>query len=92
MSDIYKSISKKWQKRWFLALRTIILCESLCGLVCGLVCGSVNRSTNFLVHTLWHVHEFVNSIDFLNISLWFLGWEVTTLYVVQALCAWSSEP
>ena len=49
-------------------------------------------SIGFFVQTFEHVHEFMNNVDFLNISLWFLDREVTTLFVVQALCAWPSEP
>ena len=47
---------------------------------------------NTFVQTFGYVHEFVNSIDFLNISLWFLDKGVATLFMVQALCAWPSEP
>ena len=39
---------------------------------------------NTFVQSFWHVHEFLNSIVFLNISLWCLDKEVTTFFLVQA--------
>ena len=41
-------------------------------------------SIGFIVQHLGHVHEFVNSIDFLNISLLCLDEGVTTFFLVQA--------
>ena len=39
---------------------------------------------NTFVQSFWHVHEFLNSIVFLNISMWFLDKGVTTFFLVQA--------